>query len=186
MRVTDSKLSHAQGFDPQKLHSSFCGYCFIQARLNVIMAHQHPTTETVTTSSIENRLRDAGIQPTRQRMAIAQVLLHAPVHLAADDVLLQARRHLPSLSRATVYNTLPLFVEKGLLRALRLDRERTVYDSCTDAHSHIYHEDTGMLEDIPNDMLQWPNVPQINDDLELVGLDLIVRVRQRPAQNPRD
>ncbi|WP_312567391.1 transcriptional repressor [Comamonas sp.] len=152
------------------------------------MAHQHHITDTVTTSSIETRLRNAGIQPTRQRVAIAQVLLHAPVHLAADDILLHARHHLPSLSRATVYNTLPLFVEKGLLRALRLDQERTVYDSRTDAHSHIYHEDTGMLEDIPSDMLQWPSVPKINADLELVGLDLIVRVRQRqrPAQNPRD
>ena len=144
------------------------------------------TSLATTPHALEARLRSADIQPTRQRMAIAQVLLHAPVHLAADDILAAARKLLPSLSRATVYNTLPLFVEKGLLRALRLDRERTVYDSCTDAHSHIYHEDTGMLEDIPNNMLQWPNVPQINDDLELVGLDLIVRVRQRPAQNPRD
>ena len=143
------------------------------------MAHQHHITDTVTTSSIEARLRDAGIQPTRQRMAIGQVLLQTPVHLAADDILLHARAHLPSLSRATVYNTLPLFVEKGLLRALRVDQERTVYDSRTDAHSHIYHEDTGMVEDIPCDTLQWPCTPQISPDLELVGLDLIVRVRQR-------
>ncbi|MEG0317781.1 MAG: transcriptional repressor, partial [Comamonas sp.] len=85
-------------------------------------------------------------------------------------------------SRATVYNTLPLFVEKGLLRALRLDPERTVYDSRTDTHSHIYHEDTGMLEDLPAEMLQWPSLPVISENLELVGLDLIVRVRQRQAQ----
>lgn len=143
---------------------------------------QHPTPSLATDSDLVTRLRDAGIQPTRQRMAIAQVLLHNPVHMAADDILLSARHFLPSLSRATVYNTLPLFVEKGLLRALRLDPERTVYDSRTDTHSHIYHEDTGMLEDLPAEMLQWPSLPVISENLELVGLDLIVRVRQRQAQ----
>ena len=140
------------------------------------------TPHAATPHALEARLRSADIQPTRQRMAIAQVLLHAPVHLAADDILAAARKLLPSLSRATVYNTLPLFVEKGLLRALRLDPERTVYDSRTDTHSHIYHEDTGTLEDMPAEMLQWPSIPDIPDipaHLELVGLDLIVRVRQK-------
>ena len=144
-----------------------------------MMNHQHPTPQLVRDDDIELRLRDAGIQPTRQRLAIAQALLKAPVHLAADDILIAARAYLPSLSRATIYNTLPLFVEKGLLRALRLDPERTVYDSRTDAHSHIFHEDTGMVEDLPCETLQWPNIPSIAPNLELVGLDLIVRVRQR-------
>lgn len=143
---------------------------------------QNSTLPLATGSHLETQLRAAGIQPTRQRLAIAQVLLHNPVHMAADDILLSARQFLPSLSRATVYNTLPLFVEKGLLRALRLDPERTVYDSRTDTHSHIYHEDTGMLEDLPAEMLQWPSFPHISEHLELVGLDLIVRVRQRQAQ----
>lgn len=144
-----------------------------------MMAFQHPMHQSVCTSDVAIRLRDAGIQPTRQRIAIAQILLQAPVHMAADDILISARTLFPKLSRATVYNTLPLFVEKGLLRALRLTPERTVYDSRTDAHSHIYHEDTGMVEDLPTEMLQWHALPQIASDLELVGLDLIVRVRQR-------
>ncbi len=152
------------------------------------MAYQHPMSHPITTSTLEQRLRVAGVQPTRQRLAIAQVFFQAPVHLTADEVLIAARAYLPSLSRATVYNTLPLFVEKGLLRALRLDQDRTVYDSRTDAHSHIYHEDTGMLEDIPSEMLQWPDVPALAPNLELVGLDLIVRVRERTAlpSGPRD
>ena len=138
----------------------------------------HPCS-TLTSPQVQARLRDAGIQPTRQRVAIAQVLLQAPVHLTADEILHAARSYLPSLSRATVYNTLPVLVKKGLLRALRLDQECTVYDSRTDAHSHIYHEDTGMLEDLAAEALHWPNLPTIAADLELVGLDLIVRVRRR-------
>ena len=125
------------------------------------------------------QLRQAGIHPTRQRLAIAQVLLSQAVHCTADEILQQARCLLPSLSRATVYNVLPLFVEKGLLRALRLDAERTVYDSRTDVHSHIYHEDTGQLQDLPMHMLPHLPSPQIPSNLELVGLDVIVRVRQR-------
>lgn len=165
---------------PHKAHLSLCAELLFRLVLTAMMVHQHPTPNLIRDDEIEIRLRDAGIQPTRQRLAIAHALLKAPVHLAADDILIAARAYLPSLSRATVYNTLPLFVEKGLLRALRLDPERTVYDSRTDAHSHIFHEDTGMVEDIACDALQWPNLPSIAPNLELVGLDLIVRVRQRP------
>lgn len=147
------------------------------------MAFQPPMHPLACASDVAKRLHDAGIQPTRQRIAIAQVLLSAPVHMAADDILLAARAVFPRLSRATVYNTLPLLVEQGLLRALRLDPERTVYDSRTEPHSHIYHEDTGMVEDLPAQMLQWQALPQIASDLELVGMDLIVRVRQRQASN---
>lgn len=130
---------------------------------------------------VATRLHNAGIQPTRQRIAIAQVLLSAPVHMAADDILRAARAVLPRLSRATVYNTLPLLITKGLLRALRLDPERTVYDSRTDAHSHIYHEDTGVVEDLPAPLIPWYALPQMASDLDLVGIDVMVRVRQRQA-----
>lgn len=132
-----------------------------------------------TRCDVEALLRQAGIHPTQQRLAIAQVLLIQPVHCTADEILQQARSLLPGLSRATVYNSLPLFVEKGLLRALRLDAERTVYDSRTDVHSHLYHEDTGQLQDLPMQMLPHMPCPPMPADLELVSLDVIVRVRQR-------
>lgn len=143
------------------------------------MAFEHPMQETICIKGIGTRLRDAGIQPTRQRIAIAQVLLPTPVHMTADEILLAARAQHPKLSRATVYNTLPLLVEKGLLRTLRLDLERTVYDSRAEAHSHIYHEDTGKVEDLPLEMLDGWSLPQMSTGLEMVGLDLTVRVRQR-------
>lgn len=135
------------------------------------------------TSPMASLLRQAGIQPTRQRLAIAQVLLSQPVHCTADEVLQQARTLLPSLSRATVYNCLPLLAEKGLLRALRLDAERTVYDSRTDRHSHLYHEDTGQLEDLPTPILSHLSMPPLPASLELLGWDVVVRVRQRKMPN---
>ena len=142
-------------------------------------------TKASCTAHFESLLRDAGIQPTPQRLAIAQVLLHKAVHCTADEVLQAARTLLPSLSRATVYNSLPLFVEKGLLRALRLDSERTIYDSRTDVHSHLYHEDTGLLEDLPPAMLHSMPRPVLPPTLELVGLDVIVHVRQSKLHETR-
>lgn len=137
------------------------------------------STPSTAAADASRRLRMAGIQPTRQRIAIAQVMLLAPAHMTADEVLVAARIYLPNLSRATVYNTLPMLVQKGLLRALRMNADCTIYDSRTDVHSHIYHEDTGLLEDLPAHLLQWPSMPPIATGLELVGLDLIVRVRQQ-------
>lgn len=128
--------------------------------------------------SLPERLRAAGILPTRQRLAIAQVLLQQPVHMCADEVLLAARKILPTLSRATVYNTLPVMVQGGLLRALRMDAERMIYDSRVEAHSHIYHEDTGMVQDLDASELSLPHIPSLPSDLEVVGYDLIVRVRK--------
>lgn len=144
------------------------------------MPPPHHMPHAVAHIDVAARLRDAGIQPTRQRVAIAQVLLHGPVHLTAEEILLAARTHQPSISRATVYNTLLVFVQQGLLRVLRLGHECTVYDSRTDTHSHLYHQDTGMVEDLPPEALQGPNLPAISPDLELLGLEVIVRVRQRP------
>lgn len=135
-------------------------------------------------SDVSQCLRQAGIQPTPQRVAIARTLLLAPVHLRADTVWQLARQHYPKLSRATVYNTLQLLVDKGLLRALRLDAEHTVYDSRTDAHSHIYHEDTGHLEDLPGTALPWPQMPALAPHLELMGVDMILRVRCRAGVAP--
>ena len=131
--------------------------------------------------SLPERLRAAGILPTRQRLAIAQVLLQHPVHMCADEVLLAARKILPTLSRATVYNTLPVMVQGGLLRALRMDAERTIYDSRVEPHSHIFHEDTGMVQDLDATELALPHIPTLPPDLEVVGFDLVVRVRKHTS-----
>lgn len=69
-------------------------------------------------------------------------------------------------------------VQGGLLRALRMDAERMIYDSRVEAHSHIYHEDTGMVQDLDASELSLPHIPSLPSDLEVVGYDLIVRVRK--------
>jgi Fe2+ or Zn2+ uptake regulation protein len=83
-------------------------------------------------------------------MAVASVLLPQPVHMTADQVLAAARARLPSLSRATVYAVLQLFVRRGLLKELPIDGAATVYDSNTAPHHHLYDVDTGAVADLPH------------------------------------
>ncbi|BBL25688.1 MULTISPECIES: Fur family transcriptional regulator [Comamonas] len=132
-------------------------------------------------AQLAERLRQAGLQPTRQRLAMARVLLGAPVHMHAEQVLQAARQHYPSLSRATVYASLPLFAERGLLRALPLGLEHTVYDSSTEVHPHLLIEDSGEVLDLPPDCIRWDALPPLAPGLEVAAIDMVVRVRRTAA-----
>lgn len=131
---------------------------------------------------ISERLQRAGIPATLQRVAIGEVLLARPVHLRADEVLDRVREILPDVSRATVYNTLKLFREAGLVRELVVDAERIVFDSNTEPHYHLYDVDTGAVLDVAADELQVVGSPRLPSGLELEQVDVIIRVRgSRPA-----
>ncbi|MDZ7857240.1 Fur family transcriptional regulator [Sphaerotilus sp.] len=128
-------------------------------------------------SHLQQRLHEASILPTLQRMAVASVLLGRPVHMTAEQVLDAARRQLPSLSRATVYAVLQLFVRSRLLKELPIDGASTVYDSNTEPHHHLYDIDTGAVADLSATQLQVLGVPEAVGGMQLVGVDVIVRVR---------
>lgn len=98
-------------------------------------------------------LRERGIQPSAQRLAVAEYVLSTCDHPSADEVLQEAQRNLPMISRATVYNTLNLFVKKQLLREHVLAPGRTVFDCNTAPHHHFVDEVTGDVHDVPWDAL---------------------------------
>jgi Fe2+ or Zn2+ uptake regulation protein len=98
---------------------------------------------------IAERLRSHGIQPSPQRQAVAQALLESERHLGADEILARAREHLPTLSRATVYNSLHLFADRGLVRELALAEGRLLYDPHAERHHHFVDESTGEVRDVP-------------------------------------
>ena len=95
------------------------------------------------------QLEARGIQASPQRVAVAQVVLHTDAHPSAEEIHQLVRARLPGVSRATIYNTLKLFVDKGLLDTLTLDEGRVVYDPKTDRHHHFIDDDTGAIFDIP-------------------------------------
>lgn len=137
--------------------------------------------DTIAAPHLQQRLREFGVRPTLQRLAVAAVLLARPAHMTAEQVLLAARGRLPGLSRATVYAVLGLFVRHGLIKALPIEGDTTVYDSNTAPHHHIYDVETGDVCDLPGESLQVSGLPRLASHLELDGVDVILRVRRRAA-----
>lgn len=102
-----------------------------------------------TTASTAERLRARGIQPSAQRLAVADYVLSTDEHPSAERVLARAQAALPMLSRATVYNALNLFVAKGLLKQHAIAAGRVIYDPVLEPHHHFVDDETGQVEDIP-------------------------------------
>ncbi|TGM96695.1 peroxide-responsive transcriptional repressor PerRA [Leptospira dzoumogneensis] len=96
-------------------------------------------------------LEEAGINVTVQRLQMANLLLSEPQHLTADQVFHLVNEHMPNASRATVFNNLKLFSEKGIVHLLELKSGITLYDSNLGNHHHAIDEETGEIFDIDLD-----------------------------------
>jgi Fe2+ or Zn2+ uptake regulation protein len=103
-------------------------------------------------------LQDHGVQPSAQRVAVGEYVLSTDDHPSADDVWQKVRKSFPMISRATVYNTLHLFVEKGLLREFVLAEGKVVFDPNVQPHHHFIDEHTGVIYDVPWGALRVSNV----------------------------
>jgi Fur family iron response transcriptional regulator len=108
-------------------------------------------------------LKKAGIQPSAQRLAVADYVLTTKDHPSADEVLERVQARFPMLSRATVYNTLNLFVDKGLLRQLVLAEGRVVFDPRLEPHHHFIDDVTGVIEDVPWSAVRVGGVSRLED-----------------------
>ena len=126
---------------------------------------------------LKTRLAQHGVSATSQRLDVAEILFVRPQHMSADQVIGELRANARNVSKATVYNTLNMFVEHGLLRELHVDPERTFYDSTTRAHHHFYNMDTGELIDIPSDHVVIDRLPELPAGTVSQGIDVVVRVR---------
>ncbi len=126
---------------------------------------------------ILDRLQRHGVQPTPQRLEVAAVLLDRPQHLSADQILERLRAAGSRVSKATVYNTLKLFGEQGLVRELTVDPDRRYYDSTTHPHHHFYNVGTGELSDIPAGQVRIMNLPPLPAGTEQESVEVLIRVR---------
>jgi len=130
-------------------------------------------------TDIQKRLRDCGLMPTSQRLEVAELLLKRPQHLSADQIIEKLHRAGSSVSKATVYNSLKIFSETGLIKEINVDASRKYYDSTTHAHHHFYHVDTGELTDIPADRIDVSNLPPLPSGTEQEGVEVLIRVRDK-------
>ncbi len=131
-------------------------------------------------SDVMKTLRDHGIRPSAQRVAVASYVLHADDHPSADQVWTNVKHTFPMLSRATTYNTLNLLVRKGLLRQLDLAEGRVVFDPNTARHHHLIDEETKRIYDIPWQQLEVHNVETLGD-FDVDEYQVVLRGRRKPG-----
>ena len=142
------------------------------------MSTPAPTTPE-TTVRARQILEQRGIRPTVQRVKVAEILLTSPRHLTAEQILVALREATGHVSKATVYNTLNLFVEQGLAREIHADPERCVYDSTMAPHHHFQNVDTGEMTDIRPDDLSFARLPPLPPGTEIESVDVVIRVRRK-------
>lgn len=124
-------------------------------------------------------LRDWGIQPSAQRVAVAEYVLATDEHPSADEVWARVQQSFPMISRATVYNTLNLFVEKGLLHEHVLAEGRLVYDPNTDRHHHFIDEATGRIHDVDWEALRVQGTESLPGGFAVRDYQVVMRGRKK-------
>ena len=128
-------------------------------------------------------LAGAGLRPTRQRVALAELLVgdgHNR-HVTAESLFEAASQAGTAVSLATVYNTLRSFTEVGLLAEITVDATRSYFDTRTDDHAHFYWEDEGYLTDAPQGAVAFAKLPEPPEGAEISRVDVVLRVRSKPA-----
>jgi Fur family iron response transcriptional regulator len=128
-------------------------------------------------SDILDLFEKHGVLPTPQRLEVAGVLLARPQHMSAEQIIDGLRAAGSRVSKATVYNTLNLFGQRGIVREVMVDPARKYYDSTTHAHHHFYNVDTGELSDIPADMVRFQNLPALPDGTAEESVEVLIRIR---------
>ncbi len=130
-------------------------------------------------------LRSVGLRPTRQRQALARLMLaRGPRHFSAEQLYDDARIAVDDVSLATIYNTLHQFNDAGLLRELVIESGRSYFDTNTSEHHHFYDEDTGSLSDIPAEAMVVNAFPDAPEGREICRVDVVVRVRSHNSSGP--
>jgi Fur family iron response transcriptional regulator len=125
------------------------------------------------------KLRRAGLRPTRQRVALGWLLFaKGDRHVTAERLYEEATGARVAISLATVYNTLHQFTQAGLLREIAVDGAKTYFDTNVSDHHHFLIEDAQSLLDIPGASVEVGRLPQVPEGMEIVRVDVIVRLRR--------
>ena len=133
----------------------------------------------MTREEIAQRLERYGVLPTTQRVDVGEVILNSPQHASADQIIGRIRAKGSKASKATVYNTLNLFCERGLLRTVNVDPARQYYDPTIEPHHHFYNVDTGELTDIQPGAIDLKVNTSLPEGTERAGVEVVIRVRDR-------
>jgi Fur family iron response transcriptional regulator len=127
---------------------------------------------------IAQEIAQRGLKPTEQRVRIAEILMHTPTHMTAEQILAAVRDSGDHISKATVYNTLKVLAENGFVRQIHLDPDRSVYDSTRAPHHHFHDLETGELRDIDPQDIAFSRFPALPDGME-AEVEVVIRLRKK-------
>lgn len=131
------------------------------------------------TDLVADKLRQAGLRPTRQRLTLAKLLFNGcDRHVSAESLHDEAKKSRVGVSLATVYNTLHQFSDAGLIREVSIEGERSYYDTKTSNHCHFLDEETGELSDIDPQALEISGIPAAPKGRIIDRIDIIVRLKK--------
>ncbi len=135
------------------------------------------------TRNAGNRLRSAGLRPTRQRIALADLLFSkGDRHLTAEELHEEAQDAGFPVSLATVYNTLHQFTDAGMLRVLAIESSKTYFDTNVSDHHHFYIEGENRVVDVPEGHMTVSGLPQVPEGMEIAHIDVVIRLRRKQGK----
>ncbi len=136
-----------------------------------------PESQSIAT----NWLVHAGLRPTRQRVALAELLVGdgRHMHVTAESLFESAKKNGDAVSLATVYNTLRAFCDAGVLQEITVDGSKSYFDTNTHDHPHFFWEDEGRLSDAPSEELVIHRLPEAPEGVEIASVDVVIRLRKK-------
>jgi Fur family iron response transcriptional regulator len=127
----------------------------------------------------ENIYRDLNVTPTKQRVDLAQLIFAKKQHFTAADLISLADKNGLNISMATVYNTLSLLEDKGMLKTINIDNELKFYDTNLENHHHLYNTTMSTLTDIAHDRVIFAELPELPKTLEIESTELLIKVKNK-------
>lgn len=118
------------------------------------------------------RLMEYGVRPSMQRLLIYNYLLEQRTHPNVEEIYAALAPQMPTLSKTTIYNTLKLFGEKGVILVLNIDEKMQRFDAYTHDHAHFLCSRCGKVYDFPQPSLE--NL-QIGNDFQLKSIEISYR-----------
>ena len=127
----------------------------------------------------ENIYRDLNVTPTKQRLDLAKLIFAKKQHFTASDLISLADKNGLNISMATVYNTLSLLEDKGMLKTINIDNELKFYDTNMENHHHFYNTTMSTITDIAHDRVSFAELPELPKTLEIESTELLIKVKNK-------
>ena len=127
----------------------------------------------------ENIYRALNVTPTKQRVDLAQLIFAKKQHFTAADLISLADKNRLNISMATIYNTLSLLEDKGMLKTINIDNELKFYDTNLENHHHLYNTTMSTLTDIAHDRVTFAELPELPNTLEIESTELLIKVKNK-------